>query len=97
MRYFTWFVLVVVLLSSSCSSLEIARAEKRFQQVRIGMSKGEVERLLGPATAMLMSDSPETVLSWSATSDRPPIRWLNLYFNADGRVTRIEHMPATSK
>jgi hypothetical protein len=79
------------------SSPQTVSAERRFDQVRVGMTKGEVERLLGPASAMLMSDSPVTMLSWSATPDRPPKRWLNVYFGADGRVIRVEHMPATSK
>ena len=79
------------------SSTKSVSVERHFDQVRVGMTKAEVERLLGPGSAMLMSDSPETMLSWSATPDRPPKRWLNVYFGADGRVIRVEHMPATSK
>lgn len=47
------------------------------------MTKADVERLLGPASAMLMSENPETMLSWSETPERPPKRWLNVYFGAD--------------
>jgi hypothetical protein len=97
MRRFAWFLFATVLICLSCKSHQIASAERRFDQVRVGMTRGEVEHLLGQASAIRDSDSPETMLSWSATAGHPPKRWLNVYFAADNRVVRVEHMPATSK
>jgi SmpA / OmlA family len=84
-----------VLFGSGCTSLQVTRAEKRFAQVRVGMTREEVEDLLGPPAAILDSDSPEGVISWSATVDRPAIRWINVHFTSDGRVARIEQMRAS--
>ena len=64
--------------------------ENRFQQVRVGMTSGEVEALMGPPLKKVPWPMPG-IVNWSYTDSRPGSSdyWMRDVFMGDDKVVRV--------